>query len=220
MKVSEIFPITDRPQRRIAAIGPRALNSAELLAVILGGDDQLDIAQELLKRFKCLRALHRADLVEYAQIRGVGMAKTSRLEAAFEVSRRIAIDNGPTPPSIHTPEDAADILYGIVGNKSKEHFVTLILNTRNEVIGHELITLGSVNAAHVRVAEVFRSPIAHMAPAIILGHNHPSGDPSPSPDDVAITKVICEAGELMDIEVLDHLIIGRGCRFSSLKERA
>jgi DNA repair protein RadC len=211
------LPLRERPAWRVAYQTANC-SLLELLAAVVGGDSQIETAQALLARFESLDALNRVTTEEVAEVAGIGPAKAVRIRATLELGRRMNERVAMESPQIQSPETAAAILIPRMAHLEQEHFVALLLNTRNRLIGEPIdVYRGSLNAAMIRVGEVFRSAIRANAAAILVGHNHPSGDPSPSPEDVAITKAIVEAGKLLDVDVLDHLVIGRG-RYVSLKE--
>jgi len=191
----------------------------ELLAALIGGKDQLEVAASILSRFGSLQALTRASVHELTSVCGVGPARGACIKAAIELGQRSMSSWEEGSPAIQSPEDAAALLIPLMQDLEQEHLYVLILDTRNRVIGEPvLIYRGSLNSSLVRVAELFRAAIQANAASILAAHCHPSGDPTPSPEDVAITRAIVQAGQLLDITCLDHLIIGRG-RFVSLKSR-
>jgi DNA repair protein RadC len=212
----------DRPRERLAAQGASALNTPELLGVLLRvglpGESAVALGGRVLCEVGGLPGLHRAGLADLAAVRGVGPAKAAQLLAAIELGRRIATASEPRPV-IRSAADAAGLLQYQLSSFDQEHFYALPLDTRNRLIGQPLeVYHGSLNTATIRVGEVFRAAIKLNAAALIVAHNHPSGDPSPSADDIAVTRALAEAGKLLDIDLLDHLIIGRS-GFVSLKER-
>lgn len=214
--------ILERPRERLAKMGASVLSTAELLAILLGvgveGENAIQVGQRLLKDFNGLVGLQRASYAEICDQHGIGEAKAAQIKAAIDLGRRLASQCACDRPVVHSPEDAADLVQYEMSALEQEHLRVILLNTRNHVLGIKTIYQGSLNSSQVRVGELFRPAIRENAAAIIVIHNHPSGDPSPSPDDIAITKVIIEAGKLLDIQVLDHLIIGQG-RFISLNRR-
>ncbi len=222
-----IYRITDlheseRPRERLAALGPQALSSAELIAILLRvgvqGENAVQVGQRLLTRFNGLRGLHSAPFDELCDQRGMGEAKASQIKAAIELGRRLTLVSPEERPVINSPSDAAALVQYEMSALEQEHLRVLLLDRRNRVLAIDDLYRGSVSSAQVRVGEIFKSAIRKNASAVIVVHNHPSGDPTPSPDDVALTRAIVQAGKLMDIEVLDHLVIG-SARFVSLKER-
>lgn len=202
--------------------GAGALSNAELLAIILrvgvGGENVLALSARLLARYGSLDGLARAGFDELCAEKGIGEAKTAQLKAALELGRRLLISSPEERPQVRSPADAANLLLLEMGLLEQEQLRTILLDTRNHVLGIPTIYIGSLNTSVVRIGELFRQAIKANCAAIILVHNHPSGDPTPSPEDVQLTRQLVEAGKLLDIEVLDHLIIGRQ-RYVSLKER-
>jgi len=215
------MPSGDRPRERLAAAGAGALSNAELLAIILrvgtGGENALNLAQRLLNTHG-LAGLYRKSIVELSEERGLGETKIIQIKAAFELGRRLLVSAPDERPSIRTPADAANLLMSEMALLEQEQMRVMLLDTRNRVLSAPTMYVGGLNTTMIRVSELFREAIRHNAAALIVVHNHPSGDPSPSPEDVAVTREMIQAGKLLDIEVLDHLIIGHQ-RFVSLKER-
>ncbi len=212
------LPLRERPAYRIGYIGAGACTLYELLAAVIGGDRQIGIAQTLLARYGSLAELSRASAQELAQVKGLGPSKAASLQAALELGRRMVVEASGDKPQLCSPTDVAQLLMAEMSHLEQEHFRVLYLDTRNRLLGSETLYVGSLNAAHIRVGEVFRGAVRRNCAAIIVAHNHPSGDPTPSPEDVAVTRELVTAGKLLDIEVLDHLIIGHQC-FVSLRER-
>jgi len=211
------LPLRERPARRVAQ-GVATCNLTELLATVVGGSQQLEIAYALLERFGDVTKVAQASVQEIAQIHGLGDAKAAALKAALELGRRVVLAKQGEKMQVHSPSDAAQLLMAEMSHLEQEHFRVLFLDARNRLLDSETVYVGSLNSSHIRVAEVFRDAIRRNCAAIIVAHNHPSGDPSPSPEDVELTRQLVEAGELLNIEVLDHLIIGQR-RFVSLHER-
>ncbi len=216
------LPLSERPRERLKQVGESALSTAELLAIILrtgvGGESVLEVAQRLLSRYGGLSGLARASFSELEAERGMGEAKTAQLKAALELGRRMLLSAPDERYVIRSPADVAQLLMAEMGHLEQEHFRALYLDTRNRLLGAETIYIGSLNVSHIRVGEAFRNAIKRNCAAVIFAHNHPSGDPTPSPEDVEVTRQLIAAGNLLDIEVLDHLIIGQQ-RFVSLRER-
>lgn len=216
------LPIGERPRERLIRAGEGALSTSELLAIILrtgtGGESVLDMASRLLSYYGGLAGLARASFAELEAERGMGEAKTSQLKAAIELGRRMLLSSPEDRFLVRSPSDVAQLLMSEMAHLQQEHFQVLYLDTRNRLLGSETVYVGSLNASHIRVAEVFRDAVKRNCAAIIVAHNHPSGDPTPSPEDVEVTRQLVAAGNLLDIEVLDHLIIGQQ-RFVSLRER-
>jgi DNA repair protein RadC len=213
---------TERPRERLARLGPQALNDAELLAILLRvgvqGENAVQVGQRLLKDFGGIGGLHRAGYEEVCEQHGIGPAKAAQIKAAIELGRRLTIQAPEERPTIHSPTDAAELVRYEMSALEQEELRVLLLDTRNHVLHIETVYRGSLNSSQIRVGELFKPAIRRNAAAIIVIHNHPSGDPTPSPDDAAVTRAIVQAGKLLDIDVLDHLVIGRG-RYISLKER-
>ncbi len=213
---------SDRPRERLLMLGPTSLSNAELVSILLRagieGMNVLQLAQKLLLEMGGLTGLHQAPLEALCDRRGIGPAKAAQIKAAIELGRRLAIASPEERPVIQSPEDAAALLLYEMGALEQEHLRVLLLNTRNRVLRTVEVYRGSLNSSMIRIGEIFREAIRANAAAIIVAHNHPSGDPTPSPEDVRVTKALVESGELLDIEVLDHLIIGKN-RYVSLKSK-
>ncbi len=203
-------------------MGARALSNAELLAILLRvgveGRSAVVVAQDLLSSLGQLPGLYRAGYSDLCAVRGVGPAKAAQLQAALELGRRVAVANPDERPAINSPAEAAALIQYEMGSLQQENVWVMLLDTRNRHLKTERVYQGSVNTSQIRLGEIFREAVKINAAGVIVAHNHPSGDPSPSPDDVAVTRALVEAGKLLDIPVLDHLVIGHG-RFVSLKER-
>jgi DNA repair protein RadC len=216
------LPSIDRPRERLLRDGATALSTAELLAIIfrvgVNGENVLTLSNRLLAKYGGLTGLARAPFTELQEEHGLGEAKVSTLKAAFELGRRLAIAAPDERAQVRSPADAANLLMGEMSMLEQEHLRVVLLDTRNRVLAMPTIYVGSLNTSVVRVAELFREAIRRNAAALIVAHNHPSGDPTPSPEDVTVTRNIIHAGQLLDIEVLDHVVIGQQ-RFVSLKER-
>lgn len=217
------LPPCERPRERLREHGPRYLNNAELVAILLRsgvpGENAITVAMRILAEFDGLAGLARVGYAELCEQRGLNHAKSSEIMAALELGRRIASLAPEERARISCPQDAASLLAAEMEPLVQENLVVLLLNTRNQVVGRRTIYIGTVNSSAVRPAEVLRPAIRENAPSFVVAHNHPSGDPTPSPEDIAVTRDLAAAGKLMDIELLDHLIIGRGGRFTSLKEK-
>ena len=213
---------SDRPRERLAALGPQALTNAELLAILLRvgvqGENAVEVGQRLLKKFSGLGGLHRAPFKELMDQHGMGEAKASQIKAAIELGRRLTLESPEEKPAINSPADAAALVQYDMSALEQEHLRVMLLDRRNRVLEVVEVYKGSVNSSQVRVGELFKDAIRANASAVIVIHNHPSGDPTPSPDDVAVTRAIVQAGKLLDIDVLDHLVIGQG-KWVSLKEK-
>jgi DNA repair protein RadC len=222
-----VYRITDlateeRPRERLMHLGPQALSAAELLAILLRvgvpGENAVQVGQRLLKDFGGISGLQRAPLEELCNQRGIGEAKAAQIKAAIELGRRLALESPEERPAVNSPADAAALVAYEMSALEQEHLRVILLDTRNRVLEIVEIYKGSVNSSQIHVGEIFKPAIRRNAPALIVVHNHPSGDPTPSPDDVAVTRAIVQAGKLLDVDVLDHMVIGQG-RWVSLKER-
>lgn len=213
---------SDRPRERLASLGPQALSNAELIAILLRvgvkGESAVTVGQRLLHKFGGLTGLHRAPFADLTKQHGLGDAKAAQIKAAIELGRRLTLESPEERPTINSPADAAALVLYEMSALEQEHLRVMLLDRRNRVLETVEVYKGSVNSSQVRVGELFKEAVRKNASAIIVVHNHPSGDPTPSPDDVAVTRAIVQAGKLLDVEVLDHLVIGQG-RWISLKER-
>lgn len=216
------LPADERPRERLARLGPQALTTAELLAILLrigvSGESSVHVGQRLLAEFGGLPGLQRAPFEELCGQHGIGAAKAAQLKAAIELGRRLTLASPEDRPSVNSPADAAALVTYEMSALEQEHLRVILLDTRNRVLDIIEVYKGSVNSSQVHVGELFKAAIRRNAAALIVVHNHPSGDPTPSPDDVAVTRAIVQAGRLLDVDVLDHMIIGQG-RWVSLKER-
>ena len=221
MRMREL-PLGEQPRERLHDVGSAALSDAELVAILLRaglpGTNVVELAQGLLVKHKGLLGILHADNRELCSHRGVGEAKAATLKAAMEIGRRLLIAGLDERPQIKSPADVASLLMVEMGHLDQEHLRTVLLDTKNRVQEITTIYMGSVNSAQIRVGEVFRDAVRRNSTAMIVAHNHPSGDPTPSPEDILVTRQIVEAGKLLDVDVLDHLIIGRG-RYVSMRER-
>jgi len=215
------LPRHERPRERLREYGAAALSNSELLAIILRTGTQnenvLNLAARLLSHFGGLAGLERAAFPELCAKAGIGEAKAAQVKAALELGKRLVSTQPEERAVVRSPRDVANLLLAEMAFLEQERLRVLLLDTRNRLIGVEEVYKGSVNTSYIRVAEVFRGAIRQNCPAIIVVHNHPSGDPTPSADDIAITRQFVAAGRLLDIEVLDHIILGRQ-RYVSLRE--
>jgi DNA repair protein RadC len=199
--------------------GEGALSTTEIIAVILGTPQALLDARRLLSHYDDgLIGVARAPLRELVDFDGIGHATAARIKAALELGRRMLLARPPDRYVIRSPADLAQLMMAEMAPLEQEHFRTVLLDTRNRVLHTHTLYIGSLNASHVRISEVFRLAVTYSAAALIVCHNHPSGDPTPSPEDVEVTRQLVAAGQMMDVELLDHLIIGQQ-RFVSLRER-
>ena len=212
------LPKREQPINRLREVGAYGVSNTELLALVLRQSD-LEAAMHIRGEFPTLADLARATEEEITQIQGIGPQTAAALQAALELGRRLLNEALPNKRQIRSPDDAAQILIPLIAHQEQEHFVVLYLNTRNCVTNEEILYKGSLNTSVVRIAEVFRGAIRRNCASVLIAHNHPSGDTEPSPEDVALTRRLVEAGKLLDVAVLDHLIIGTHHGFVSLHER-
>ncbi|MTI84815.1 MAG: JAB domain-containing protein [Firmicutes bacterium] len=216
------MPTALRPRERLLQEGPGAVSDIELLAIMLrtGTPEMsaIDLAALLLTKHENLRNLLQVSVEELNSIKGIGMAKAAQLRAALELGRRVAVTVAGDRVSIRSPEDAAGMVMEEMRYLDKEHFFALLLNVKNQVMAKELISIGTLNTSSVHPRELFKPAIRRSAASIILVHNHPSGDPEPSREDHEVTDRLVEAGKLLGIDVLDHIIIGDNT-FTSFKAK-
>lgn len=218
------MPEHERPRERLSRLGPGALKSEELLAILLRTgtqrDDVLQVAGRLLRDRDGVRGLAGTDLPTLSAMHGVGPAKATTIAAAFELGRRAALEDGITRPQVTGPADIARLLHAEMEILPQEELRLLVLDTKHRVLAAPMLYRGTVSAAPARVAEVFREAVRRNASKIAIAHNHPSGDPTPSADDIELTRAVVDAGALLEIPVLDHLVFGHGPeRYVSLRER-
>jgi len=194
-------------------LGADALSTQELLALILGrgisGESVMVTTQRLLSQFGNLKRLANASVEELSQVKGIGLAKASQIKAAFELANRLeGHAEAGDKPVVKTPEKVVDLVRSRLKDKKKEYFLALLLNTRNQLIKVAEISVGSLDSSIVHPREVFKEAISASAASVIFVHNHPSGDPTASEDDIKLTKRLAEVGEIMGIDILDHIILG------------
>lgn len=216
------LPAQERPRERLKKYGAASLSNAELLAIILrtgaASESVLNLSAKLLARFGGLSGLAKAGFGELCMERGLAEAKAAQLKAALELGRRLLSTQPEERMVVRSPEDVANLLQAEMSFLEQEELRLVLLDTKNQVLGISQLYKGSVSTSLIRVSELFREAVRENCPALVVVHNHPSGDPTPSPEDIKITEQIVKAGKLLDIEVLDHLIIGHQ-RYVSLKER-
>lgn len=215
------WPARERPLERLAEVGPAALSDSELLAVVFGSagrQNPVALAQALLTEHGGWLGLQRLTLDELARQPGMTRARAAQVKAALEISRRLLLAGAEERFQIRSPADAAQLLMAEMSHLEQEHLRVLCLDTKNRIQKVHTVYIGSVNTSAVRIGEIFKEPIRLNSTSVIVAHNHPSGDPNPSPEDVLVTRQIVDAGKLLDIETLDHLVIGQG-RYVSMRER-
>jgi DNA repair protein RadC len=205
------LPPAERPRERLLRLGPEALSVQELLALILGrgvrGESVMVTAQQLLSRFGDLQSIANSSLEELCQVKGIGLAKASQITAAFELGRRLESYPEKGKAIVRSPENVLNEVRSRLKGRKKEHFLTLFLDTRNQVLGVAPVSVGSLDSSLAHPREVFKEAISANAASVIFVHNHPSGDPQPSEDDIKLTRRLVEAGNIVGIEVLDHVIV-------------
>ncbi|HET9110762.1 MAG TPA: DNA repair protein RadC [Ktedonobacterales bacterium] len=216
------MPNDERPRERLERYGASTLQTSELLAIILRtglpGENVVDLSMRLLRDFGGLAGLVAADLSDLCQAHGLGLAKAAQLKAALEIANRLAALGPEQRPQITQPGDVARLLMLEMAYLAQEQLRVVCLDTKNHVVAQQTVYQGTINSSAVRAAEVFRPAITRACLSVVVVHNHPSGDPTPSPEDIRTTEQLRKAGELLDIELLDHIVIGRH-QFVSLKER-
>jgi DNA repair protein RadC len=221
------LPLNERPRERLIAQGAGALKNSELIAILLRtgmkGTSAIQVAEQLLNKFQTLDNLSRASIEDLQLVKGVGRDKAIALKSAFTLARRMAVEMRQESPTLDCPERIADLLREENRAYDVENFQVVLLNTRRRLIRVETISQGTLDTILVHPREVFKSAIAANAAAVVLAHNHPSGDPTPSEADIKVTRDLIRAGQLLKIEVLDHVIIGRATQerprdFVSLRE--
>jgi DNA repair protein RadC len=206
------LPLSERPRERLFKLGSEALSAQEILALILGrgikGESVMLTSQKLLSRFGNLKGVADASVEELTQTKGIGPAKAAQIKAALELSKRLETDVGEKPqPVLKSPEDVAALMRGKLKGKKKEHFWVLCLDTRNRLINYKPVSIGSLDTSIVHPREVFKEAVSSSAASVIFVHNHPSGDPEPSKEDIELTKRLVKAGEIIGIDVLDHIVV-------------
>ncbi|HEY8343588.1 MAG TPA: DNA repair protein RadC [Bacillota bacterium] len=215
------LPLAERPRERLERFGAEYLSNAELLAILLrtGAKDlsALDLAEVLLAKFRTLTELSATSVKELCAVKGIGSSKAVQLLAAFELGRRLYSAKPETMTGIKSPKDVADLLMAKLRFLKHERFLAVHLNTKNKVLSIETISIGTLDSSLVHPRELFKTAIKNSSAALILAHNHPSGDPYPSKEDLTLTRRLREGGEILGIQILDHIIIGDN-RYVSLRE--
>lgn len=216
------LPIELRPRERLITLGVETLPTSELLAIIIGSGNKeesaINLAHRLLNRPGGLGWLASASVEEIQEVRGVGPAKACQIKAALELAKRMTALGGESMPVIRSPQDIAALVMEEMRLLDREHFKTISVNTKNQVLAIETVSIGSLNSSIVHPREVFKNPLKRSAAAIVLVHNHPSGDPTPSSEDVAVTGRLVEGGKILGMEILDHIVIGDK-KYVSLREK-
>ncbi|OGN86980.1 MAG: hypothetical protein A2158_02270 [Chloroflexi bacterium RBG_13_46_14] len=215
------LPVSERPRERLNKYGVEALSAQEILALILGrgisGESVTVTSQRLLSQFGNLRGIADATIEELSGIKGIGPAKASQIKAAFELANRLKDSpESDKKPVVKTPEDVVNLIQNKLKGKKKEHFLVLCLDTRGKLIKTSEVSVGSLDSSIVHPREVFKEALTASAASVIFVHNHPSGEPEPSEDDIKLTRRLADAGDILGIEVLDHVITGDN-NFKSLK---
>ncbi len=216
------WPSSEQPREKLMQLGAEHLSNAELLAILLRvgvqGQDVVSMSNQLLVQFHGPLGLYRNRWEDLADVHGMGRAKAVTIKAALELGRRLLLADADERMQVRSPQDVASLLQLKMGLLEQEHLYVVLLNTKNHVQGTREVYRGSVNTSQIRTAEVFRDAVKENCPALIVAHNHPSGDPTPSPEDIRVTRDLVAAGKLLDIEVLDHLVIGRNA-YISLRQK-
>jgi DNA repair protein RadC len=215
------MPTEERPRERLERLGAASLRPAELLAIILrvgsSGENAIELAEKLLRQYGGLSGLLTLDFAELCNVHGVGAAKAAQLKAALELGFRVSKGQPEARTQITSPDVVAQLTMADMGFLPQEQLRVLCLDSKNFVVHQQVIYQGTVNSSVVRIAEVFKPAVIRTCPAIVVVHNHPSGDVTPSDEDVRTTRLLVEAGQLLDIELLDHVVVGR-YNHASLKE--
>jgi DNA repair protein RadC len=216
------LPKPERPRERLKQFGPEALSAQELLALIIGRGvsrkSVMTIAQELLIKFGNIKAISEATIEELSQIKDIGFAKAAQIKACFELGKRKDLEPELKDFDIKDPQGVVKAIRASIKDKAKEHFKLILLNARNKIIGISTVSIGTLNTSLAHPREIFKEAIIHNAMSVVLAHNHPSGDPEPTEDDLTMTKRLIEAGKILGIEVLDHIIVAK-TGFFSFKEK-
>jgi len=216
------IPQNERPRERMLQFGAQSLSNADLLAILLRtgstNESVFHLAHKILAELQSLQNLYETTIEELTKIKGIGPAKAIQIKAAIELGKRIAKQSSEEKVTVHSPQDVANYLMEDMRVLKQEHFLVLLLDTKNQIVSKETISIGTLNASLVHPREVYKPAIKKSVSAIIIAHNHPSGDPTPSQEDIEVTKRLMKAGEILGIDLLDHVIIG-DFRYYSLKDK-
>lgn len=216
------FAISERPRERLEKLGPQALTNAELLAILLRvgipGENAVQLGQRVLHDLGGLKGIHQASFIEVCKNKGVGRAKAAQIKAAIELGRRLNTEIPEEKPVIRSPADVANLVLYEMSSFTQENLWVIIMDTKNRVLKIDKLYQGSLNSSMVRIGELFKIAIQSNAASIIIVHNHPSGEPTPSSEDIHLTRSVVQAGKLLDIALLDHMVIGSN-RYVSMKEK-
>lgn len=216
------IPVNERPRERFMKVKSDAMQTHELIAIILRtgsrNESVIDLSKRVLYKYSSLKELSQATIKDLTTIKGIGISKAIELKASFELGKRVFQEPFKENTKLITPESIYLYLKDHLEMKMQEHFIALYLNTKGELIKKETLFIGSLNSSLVHPREIFKHAVLHSAAAIIIVHNHPSGDPTPSKNDIDVTKIIEQNSTLMDIQLMDHIIIGRN-RYFSFKEK-
>lgn len=216
------LPAAERPRERLLHHGPEALSTSELLAILLRTgttrESALGLAERIVATFGGLRGIAGATIAQLGQVKGVGPVKAIEIKAAMELGKRLQALSPEIRPTIRSPADVANLVMSELRRETREHLKAILLDTKNQVLRIVTVSVGSLNESIVHPRELFHEAIRHVAASVIVVHNHPSGDPTPSPEDIAVTRRLRDAGQILGIELLDHVVLGDG-RWVSLKEQ-
>lgn len=216
------IPFEERPRERFLKYPSHTISTHELIAIILRtGSKQesvIELAKRILYKYENLKELSNVSIKDLMKIRGIGTSKAIELLAAFELGKRVSKESFIPQVKLFSPESIYLFLKDELEMKTQEHFLALYLNTKGELLKKETLFIGSLNSSLIHPRELFKHAVLNSAATIIVSHNHPSGDPTPSAQDIEITKILCKNGKMMDIELLDHIIIGKD-RYYSFKEK-
>jgi DNA repair protein RadC len=216
------LPLADRPRERLATHGAQALTTSELLAILIriGNAERsaVSLGEQLLAEFGSVNEVAAASVEQLSGVKGIGDAKAAQIKAAIEFGKRVSLFGSDERPSVGSPRDAANLVISDLRYLKKETLKSILLDTKSRVIAIKTVSIGDLSSSIVHPREVFKDAVVASAASIIVAHNHPSGDPTPSADDVSVTKRLMAAGEILGIEVLDHIVVG-DAEFVSLKER-